>query len=444
MPASFVPSGSPSTTLARGDLLPSPPESPAEAPSVSAAREAAEQLARCEPPGINTLVDGHTELVLQEALGANVLDADGRRFIDLIGGFGVALLGHRHPRVVEAIVEQSGKLLHGLGDVYANKPRIRLGRALCELAPFDYAQAYFAVSGADAVEIALKTAVLATGRSRILAFDPGYHGVTLGALQVCSRPAFRQPFAAHAGSHVTRLPFGCDPLRFDQLLADRSFAAVVFEPVVGREGVIFPPDGWIDLLLESARATGTISIADEIFAGLHRTGPLFAHRPRATAAEHPAAASADLICCGKALGGGLPIGAVLGRRQLFEEWGGGGEALHTGTFVAHPVACAAALAVLTELQQPWVAERLASIGEAFGSLRCLLDRPGVVDVRGRGALWAIEFATQEAASQYRKKALGQGLLLLAGGPEGRVVQLVPPLVLTDLQLDYAVTTLTSV
>ncbi len=435
--------------LGAGDLLPQWSSGDGElAAGGPASREGfARDLARFEAPGINTLIAGATNMVLAEARGANLLDTDGKVTIDLISGFGAALLGHRNPRVVEAIKQQADLLVHGLGDVYANPARIELARALSRRAPGPNTQVYFAVSGSDAVEIALKTAVLHTGRDRVIAFDPGYHGLTLGALQATSRPAFREPFTAHAGQHITRLPFGCDPGRIAQELSSNDVAAILFEPIVGREGVLFPPDGWIAALLKSARETNTVSIADEIFTGMRRCGPWFAHSPDensdgAPATDHVARDCADLICCGKALGGGMPIGAVLGPTEFFERWDTGGEALHTGTFVGHPLACAAALAVLAELEQPWVDERLGAVEAAFDELASAAQNYGSLSVRGQGALWAIQCATRAQARDLVDGARAGGLVLLAGGPDAQVVQVVPPLAITDQQLGYVVDTLT--
>ena len=427
--------------LGSGDLLPEPATSRHTRTTTAVTRQLLKDLARTEAPGINTLVNGTTRMVIASALGANLLDTDGNRTIDLVSGFGVALLGHRHPSVVQAIKEQADTLVHGLGDVYANPQRIELARALCQHAPQQEAQVYLAVSGSDAVEIALKTAVLHTGRSRVLAFDPGYHGLTMGSLQATSRPAFREPFRAHAGQHVTRLPFGCEPDRVAAELAEHDVAAVLFEPIVGREGVLFPPHGWVSDVLASARATNTVSIADEIFTGMRRCGPWFAHCPPRANGNSQGQPSADLICCGKALGGGLPIGAVLGTKALFAQWDTGGEALHTGTFVGHPLACAAACAALRELERPWVSERLRAIELAFERLAAEACAAEGVSVRGQGALWAIECASRDQANSLVDAAHARGLVVLAGGPTGRVVQLVPPLVITDQQLAYVVDTL---
>ena len=222
------------------------------------------------------------------------------------------------------------------------------------IAPVDEPQVFFAISGAEAVEIALKTALGATGRPGILAFEPSYHGLTLGALDVTSREEFRAPFAAHLHGHVRRLPFGGDLARVEEVLAREEIGAVIVEPIVGREGVLIPPAGWLAGLAEICRQHGTLLIADEIFTGFGRTGPLFA-------VEHEGVRP-DILCCGKALGGGLPIAAVIARRELFRCWETPGEARHTATFLANPLACAAALAALDVLREedlPARAVRLA-------------------------------------------------------------------------------------
>jgi 4-aminobutyrate aminotransferase-like enzyme len=386
-------------------------------------RALARELAVWEAPGVSTVPAAPADLpvVWDEAVGSNVVDVDGNRYVDLTSGFGAAAVGHRHPRVVAAVERQAGRLLHGLGDVHAHALRPRLAARLAALAPFPEAQVYFTVTGAEAVEVALKTAVKATGRTGIVAFDPSYHGLTLGALAVTSREEFRRPFAAHLHPHVHRLPFGGDLAALAVLLDGGGIAAVLFEPIVGREGVLPAPPGWLAELGRLCRAAATLAIADEIFTGFGRTGALFAS---------PAAGLVpDLLCCGKALGGGLPIGAVMARRALFSCWETPGEALHTSTFLGHPLSCAAALAALDSIEQEDLPGRAARLGAEVGER--LAGWPGrfaaVRAVRGRGLLWGIELASRAAARRLTREALGRGVLLLAGGPEGRVAQIVPPL-----------------
>jgi acetylornithine/succinyldiaminopimelate/putrescine aminotransferase len=414
--------------LGRGDQ---PPEI-LVAPPAPRSRELSARLAASEAPTVNTLGPrDEPALVWEEALGANVLDADGNRFIDLTAGFGAAAVGHRHPQVVAALAAQAARLVHGLGDVAAHPARIELAERLATLAPVDQPRVHFAVSGSDAVEVALKTALAATGRPGVLAFEPAYHGLSPGALAAGSRREFRAPFAPHLNPHVVRLPFAAPAAALAAALADGRIGAVIVEPVVGREGVLVPPPGWLATLAAATRAHGALLVADEIFTGFGRTGPLFAVERDGV--------RPDLLCCGKALGGGLPIAATIGRRELMEVWRRDGEALHTGTFLAHPLACAAALAALDLLASPAAAAARAELAERFAAAVAALTRGGAPLLAGRtiGALGALDFASPAAAMAFAGAARARGVLLLAGGAEHRTVQLVPPFVLTPAQLDAA-------
>ncbi len=391
-------------------------------------RELSRRIAAVEAPGVNTLpsVPGAVSLFWEEAEGARVRDVDGTSYIDLTSGFGVAAVGHRHPRVVAAVREQAGRLMHGLGDVHGHPLRVELAETLVRLVPVDDPQVFFSISGSEAVEIALKTAVAATRRPGVLAFEPSYHGLTLGSLAVTSRPEFRQPFADHLHGHVHRLPFACDPEAVETELRSGSIGAVMVEPIVGREGILVPPAGWLAEVAESCRRHGTLLIADEVFTGFGRTGRWFA-------VEHEGVRP-DILCCGKALGGGMPIAAVLARRDLFRVWETKKEALHTATFVANPVACAAALAALAVIEEEDLPARAARMGER---VRERLASWPVAAVRGRGLVWGLEKETAEAARTWTGKALERGVILLAGGPEGKVVQIVPPLTIEEDLLDEA-------
>jgi len=259
--------------LPSGDLLPRIET----APPGPRARQLCRDLDSYEAPGINTLGLGEDTVVWEEALGSNVLDVDGNRYLDLTAGFGVAAVGHRHPLVVSAIRRQTSKLVHGLGDVHAHPSRVQLARELCRRAPVDDARVYFAVSGSDAVEIALETVCLAAGKPGVLAFDPAYHGLTLGALQVTSREEFRQPFLPLFHSWVHRLQFGCPVETIAELIEGHpDIGCVLLEPMVGREGLIPAPTGWIPGISELCRRSGIALIADEVFTGLGRTGSWFA------------------------------------------------------------------------------------------------------------------------------------------------------------------------
>lgn len=408
--------------LVRGDL---PPEIRVPPPGPRS-RALTEELAAFEPP--ETLPAGG--IVWQEALGANVLDVDGNRYLDMTAGFGVASVGHRHPAVVAAVERQARRLVHGLADAQGHPPRLALARRLAGLAPWPDARVLFAISGADAVELALKSALLATGRAGIVAFEPSYHGLTFGALAVTSRRSFREPFAAHLHPHVTRLPYGCDPAGLRSVLAEGTTAAVVVEPVVGREGVLLPPPGWLAALRDLTAAQGTLLVVDEILTGFGRTGALFA-------CLEEMGSPPDLICCGKALGGGLPIAAVLGPAAVLASWNDPGEARHTATFVAHPLACAAALASLAVLEREALVERSRRLGQQLAARveQWVSLNGSLTHVRGRGLLWGLTWTRSDAAHAFTRSCLARGVLLLAGGADARATQLSPPLVSTDEQLE---------
>lgn len=381
-----------------------------------------------------------------EARGANVRDADGNVYIDLTGAFGVALAGHAHPAVVERVREQAGRLVHGMGDVHPPDLKVLLLERLAALAPWPECRGVLASSGSEAVEIALKTAELVTGRSRLIAFEGAYHGLTLGSLAATARAAFREPFSGRIHPGVDFAPF--PEARFpdsgaESLACVRAFleahaaegdpvGAVIFEPIQGRAGVRIPPPGFLQALTRLARAAGAVVIADEIFTGMGRTGHLWACEGEGI--------EPDILCAGKALGGGLPVSACLARPEIMDAWpASSGEAIHTSTFLGHPLSCASALAFIDVLEGEGIVEQAASVGGAL--LTALQERlaraEGVIDVRGRGLLLGVEVGPGRAAA-VTAAALRRGVLTLPAGERGEVVELAPPAVLTDAQVVSAV------
>ena len=415
--------------LDRGDLL---PNMLTELPGPQAIR-LSNQIRQLEAPGINTLYNDRPNIFWSSALGSNVLDVDGNRYIDLTSGFGVAGLGHRHPKVGAAIHDQTEVLVHGLGDAIGHPGRLEVASRLKRISPIEDTRVYFAISGSDAVEIAVKTALLHhSGRAtRIMAFDPSYHGMTLGALNLSSRKPCKEPFSAHLHPLAHRLPFGTAPRKIESIFRQSGdFAAAIIEPIVGREGILVPERGWVKDLAKTCRRHGVLLIADEIFTGFGRTG-------RWWAMQHDQVVP-DLICCGKAMANGLPIAAVLGSKTLMAAWKAPGEARHTATFIAHPLACAAAAVTLDTLEserlpqrvahlEPTILERLTSWPSRFKS---------VEEIRGRGLLWGVQLTDSEVGGRFCRDAWSRGILLLVGGPEGRVAQIVPPLNITEAQLDH--------
>ena len=416
-------------------------------PPADASRAMAERLRAVESRNI-TYVDDSGPIFWQEARGANVRDVDGNVYVDLTSAFGVALLGHAHPAVTSAVREQSEVLMHGMGDVHPSRPKLELLERLCALSPWDEARAVLASTGSEAVEIALKTAQVATGRPGVLAFTGGYHGLTLGALAVTEREHFRAPFSARLYAGVAFAAFPDIAMDGDgaadialtevQVALENGapngdpIGAVIVEPVQGRAGAKLAPDGFMSSLSQVAAESGALVIADEVLTGLGRCGAIFA--------SQLVGLEPDIVCVGKALGGGVPISACLARREVMDTWPESrGEAIHTSTFLGHPLACAAALAVLETLEREHVFDRAQTLGaqllELIGAE--LASAPGVVDVRGLGALIGIELAGEGHAVRVTQAALREGLILLPAGDCGQVIALTPPVVLTDAQAKHA-------
>lgn len=358
-------------------------------------------------------------IVWAEAVGANIEDVDGNVFVDLTSGFGVALVGHRHPDVVAAAAAQAGRLVHAMGDAYPDTTRIALLSELAAIAPGDLSVSLLGLSGADAVDAAIKTAVLATGRTGVLAFEGAYHGLALGVLALQrARPAFTEPFAAIAHPHVRHLPWGCGDDELQAALTD-DIGLVIAEPVQGRGGMRPAPEGWLRGVAELARARGALVALDEIQTGVGRTGAWFAGPGEGVVP--------DLMCIGKALGGGFPLSACVGTPAVMDAWGGSrGEAIHTQTFLGHPVGCAAARAVLSILGAGGLL-RAAERGEA---LHFALEARGM-PTRGRGLMRAVELG-QPVAMQVHRALLQRGFLCLPAS--ATALSLTPPLSISDAQL----------
>ncbi len=362
-------------------------------------------------------VDNDDPIVWKAASGANVEDVDGNIYVDLTSGFGVALVGHRHPAVVQAATEQTSKLVHAMGDAWPDDTRISLLEAVASIAPAGVNVAIMGLSGADAVDAAVKTAVLATGRVGVLAFDGGYHGLSLGAVALQAyNQAFTDPFREIAHPAVQHLSWGCDLDLLDRALDD-SVGLVLAEPIQGRGGIRTAPKGWLEAVAKRARAAGALFALDEIQTGVGRTGTWFAGPEEGVIP--------DILCVGKALGGGFPISACLGSREVMDAWGRStGEALHTQTFLGHPVGCAAALAVITLLKGGLLAQ-VTPRGERIAAAL------GDWEVRGRGLMRAVR--VDAPALAVSRALLRRGYLALPADAES--VSVTPPLCLTDAQID---------
>jgi 4-aminobutyrate aminotransferase / (S)-3-amino-2-methylpropionate transaminase / 5-aminovalerate transaminase len=426
-----------------------PPPGPA---SLALAR----RLAAVESRNITRLDEAAVPVFWEEARGANVRDADGNVYVDLTAGFAVAAAGHANERVAAAIAAQAARLPHALGDVHPAAAKVTLLERLAALAPAGLDVGILASAGAEAVEAALKTALLHTGRPGIVAFEGGYHGLTYGALAATARAGFREPFEAQLFAGVRFVPYpalrprhgldaGAALAAVEAAVAvaargSHPVGAVLVEPVQGRGGIVVPPPDFLPRLRMLCDGLELVLIVDEIYTGLGRTGRWFA-------CDHWSV-TPDILVLGKALAGSLPLSVALGRRDIMDAWPPSrGEAIHTSTFLGNPVACAAALAQLGELEEQRLVERAGRLGDRVaGRLRAWVEHfPEAAEARGLGLLQGVELVVDGAgrvpashlAGRLIVAALRRGVLLLAEGAHGNVLALTPPLTIGEHQLDHA-------
>jgi len=409
-------------------------------PPGPASRDLAARLARVECRDTTYLSD-RFPVFWERAHAANVWDVDGNRYVDLTSAFGVALLGHGHPAVVEALQAQAAQLAHGMGDVHPTALKVEVAERLAAIAPGGLGVTLFGNTGSEAVEAALKTAMLCTGRPGVLAFEHAYHGLGYGALAATWREDFRAPFRAQLNPHVVHIPFPQDDTleaaqraleAVDAALgapAGQVLGAVLAEPIQGRGGIRVPHLEFLRGLREICTRRGRLLILDEILTGLGRTGRWFA-------CEH-AGVVPDVLCVGKVLGGGLPLSACIGTADVMHAWGvSGGEARHTFTHLGNPMACAAARATLDVLRTTEVPAQAAAQGLEWQQLLAAL-RPldGVAAVRGQGLLWGIELRDSHGEPDGARafdivcRMLQRGVLLLGDGSRHEVLACMPPVCL---------------
>jgi 4-aminobutyrate aminotransferase-like enzyme len=431
--------------------------------------------------------DGSWPIVWERAQGVHVRDVEGKKYLDLTAAFGVAAAGHANPNVVRAGQKQMAKLLHAMGDVHPHELKAQLA---CELSRLtferwaktnrqsatgnrQFGKVIFSNSGFEAVESALKTALLATGKRGVITFEGAYHGLGYGALNATHREHFRSPFRSQLREFGHFVPFpaissrrrrekshskktqlatrdlvSCKQLetiesRIRRLFQRKKIGAILVEPVQARGGINIPPPEFLPLLRKLCDEHGALLILDEIYTGFGRTGKWFA-------CEHSGVVP-DLICLGKALTGGFPLSACVGRAELMDAvWPAStGEAIHTSTFLGHPVGCAMALAQISEIRRLKLCERSAALGKFLLRQLAVLHPPSsiCVSVRGLGLMVGVELTlpdgkpATEAALVAIKKLLHRGYIFLPEGEHSNVISFTPPLTITQAQLARAVAAL---
>jgi 4-aminobutyrate aminotransferase-like enzyme len=421
-----------------------------------------EMLRRHESRNITFLEpDAGWPIVWKRAKGCRVWDEAGRPYLDLTAAFGVAAAGHANSAVVRAGQRQMGELLHAMGDVHPHALKARLARELSRLTferwtrrrgaatSVETGKVIFGCSGFEAVEAALKTARLATGKPGVLAFRGGYHGVGYGALNATERSHFREPFRDQLREFGRFVDFpeadgdGQGQKKLEAALeaaaATGDIGAVIVEPMQARGGIRIPPPWFLPCLRQWADQRGILLIFDEIYTGFGRTGAWFA-------CEHSEVIP-DLICLGKALTGGFPLSACVGRARVMDAWPPAmGEAIHTSTYLGHPVGCAMALAQISELRRLALPQRAARLEKVLESgLKSLqaqfpdrVSRVSVVGLMG-GIAWRLPDGGPDTGLSVgiMQEALRRGILLLPEGEHSEVTGITPPLTITEAELARA-------
>ncbi len=419
--------------------------------------------------------DGSWPIVWERARGMHVWDTEGRKYLDLTAAFGVAAAGHANPRVVRAGQKQMATLLHAMGDVHPHALKAKLARELSRLTferwtrksrrrEAENGKVIFCSSGFEAVEAALKTAMMGTGKQGVIAFEGAYHGLGYGALNATHRKHFRAAFRKQLGGFTHFVPFpNCDTCSCDALAAKepplcgqlpslekhirklfqtKRIGAILVEPIQVRGGINSPGDEFLPMLRRVCDEFGALLIVDEIFTGFGRTGRWFACEWSQVVP--------DLICLGKALTGGFPLSACVGKAGLMDKaWPeSSGEAIHTSTYLGHPVGCAMALAQIDELRRTRLVDRC--VREFWTVIPAMLAHvtrelpEEMCRYRGNCLLAGLELRMADgrpatkATLHVIKRMLHRGFILLPEGQHSNVISFTPPLTITKSQLWRAI------
>ena len=365
-----------------------------------------------------------------KAEGWIITDSDGRKFIDCLGGYGMFCLGHRHPKVVEAV---KGALdsIPMCGEILFNRPMADLAERLAEITPGNLQYSFFVNSGTEAVEGALKIARLATGRKKYIAAQNAFHGKTYGSLTATGRDLFRKPFEPLL-QNFTHVEFG--NIEALEAAIDTETAAFILEPIQGEGGIIVPPDGYLAAVRALCDKYGVLMIADEVQTGIGRTGKWFG-------VDHEGV-TPDIMALAKALGGGImPIGSFTATPEV---WTGLIESpfLHTSTFGGNQMACVAGLATLKVIEEEDLLNRGASAGAYLkkGLEEVQKDYPLVIkDVRGRGMMIGIELTKEGAGGMLMSLMIDSNILVAYTLNNPKVIRMEPPLTMPIEVIDQVLT-----
>ena len=364
--------------------------------------------------------DAPMGLEIQRAEGPFIYTTDGKKYVDFISGIAVSSLGHRHPKVVEAVKRQVDRHLHVMvyGE-FIQEPQSKYAELLTSQLPNSLDRVYFVNSGTEANEGALKLAKKHTGRHKLVGFRHGYHGDTHGSLSVTGRDVYRDPYLPLLPD-VHFLDFN----NFDGLQTiDKETAAVIMEPIQGEGGIIPAKKDWLQAVRRRCDEVGALLIFDEIQTGFYRTGSLFAFQGYGV--------EPDIMCLAKAMGGGMPMGAFVSSSRIFESFKHDPPLNHVTTFGGHPVSCAAAYATLSELLSDNYGEKAQNIEYI---VREVLTADGIEEIRGVGAMLGMELDDRELTQKVVEACMEKGIILGWTLHSDTLVRLAPPLIIEEKHL----------
>lgn len=362
-------------------------------------------------------------LQVVRAAGCYLYDETGKSYLDLIGGIAVSNTGHCHPRVVKAVQEQAATFMHTM--VYGElvqSPQVEFAALLASRLPFSLDSVYFTNSGAEAVEGAIKLSRRLTGRTGIIACKQSYHGSTTGALTLLGDEYWRNAFRPLMPG-VRHLDYGSEALI---AAISEEVACVVLETVQAEAGIQPPPAGWLKKVKARCAATGTLLVLDEIQCGFGRTGSLWAFEQEDVAP--------DILLLGKALGGGMPLGAFISARQNMTALTEHPVLGHITTFGGHPVSCAAGLAAMQVLLEEKLVETVTEKGRLFVEK---LKHPSIKDIRQRGMMLALELESSERVLAVITRGLKLGVFADWFLFAPHCIRLAPPLIISEAEIDKA-------
>lgn len=367
--------------------------------------------------------------------GVYTYDTHGKRYLDCLGGYGIFNVGHRHPKVIAAVKAQLDQVCLHSQDLL-NPWAGHLARQLAAIAPGDLKYSFFCNSGTEAVEGAIKLARLYSGKTEIISTRNSYHGVSMGALSATGRDVFRKPFEPLLNGFC-HVPFG-DIKAMEAAITDKT-AAVILEPIQGEGGINVPYEGYLRKVRQLTKKRGVLLILDEVQTGMGRTGRMFA-------CEHEGVVP-DILCLAKALGGGvMPIGAFMSTSKIWRVLEPN-PSIHNSTFGGNPLACTAASACIEVLMEEHLPARAAVMGNVFmRRLRELQERypKHIAEVRGRGLLIGLEFASKEIREKVQVDLFHNGVLVAATMNADRTVRIEPPLIITEAQINFMIDTLQAI